>query len=41
LSVSDKELRGLVIAILGDLSEAEVTFLLNGLFKLADKTIQF
>jgi hypothetical protein len=41
LSVSDKELRGLVLAILGDLSEAEVTFLLNGLFKLADKTIQF
>jgi Ca2+-binding EF-hand superfamily protein len=41
LSVNDKELRGLVIAILGDLSEAEITFLLNGLFKLTDKTILF
>ena len=41
MSVNDKELRGLVVAILGDLSEAEITFLLNGLLKLADKTIQF
>lgn len=41
LSVNDKELRGLVLAILGDLSEAEITFLLSGLFKLTDKTIQF
>lgn len=41
LSVSDKELRGLVLAILGDLSEAEINFLLSGLFKLADKNIQF
>lgn len=41
LEVNDKELRGLVLAILGDLSEAEVTFLLNGLFKLTDRTIKF
>lgn len=41
LDVSDKELRGLVLAILGDLSEAEITFLLNGLLKLTDRTIQF
>jgi len=41
LSVNDKELRGLVLAILGDLSEAEITFLLNGLLTLADKSIQF
>ena len=34
-------MRGLVIAILGDLSEAEITFLLNGLLKLADKNIEF
>lgn len=41
LSVNDKELRGLVLAILGDLSEAEILFLLNGLLTLADKTIKF
>jgi Ca2+-binding EF-hand superfamily protein len=41
LSASDQELRGLVIAILGDLSESEITFLLNGLLKLTDKTILF
>lgn len=41
LSVNDKELRGLVLAILGDLSEAEITFLLNGLLKLTDKNIEF
>ncbi len=41
LSVNDKELRSLVVAILGDLSEAEINFLLNGLLKLSDKTIQF
>ncbi len=41
LSVSDKELRGLVIAILGDLSEAEISSLLTGLFNLTQKTIQF
>jgi hypothetical protein len=41
LSVNDHELRGLVIAILGELSENEITMLLGGLIKLADKTIQF
>jgi len=41
LSVNDKELRGLCLAILGEISETEITFLLNGLLKLADQTIQF
>lgn len=41
LSVNDKELRGLALSILGELSEAEVFFLLNGLLKLTDRTINF
>ncbi len=31
----------MIVAILGDLSEMEITFLLGGLLKLADKTIMF
>jgi len=34
LTLDDKNLRGLVTSILGELSEAEMTFVLNGLFKL-------
>lgn len=34
-------MRGLVVAILGDISDSEVSFILTGLFKLADKTIKF
>lgn len=40
LTVNDENLRGLIRYILGDLSEMEVTFILNGLFKL-DKSIEF
>lgn len=40
LTPNDENLRGLIKSILGDLSEMEITFLLNGLFKL-DKTIEF
>lgn len=41
LTVNDQNLRGLVRAILGDLSEIEITFLLNGLFKLDQGSIEF
>jgi hypothetical protein len=41
LTVNDENLRGLVKALLGDLSEVELTFLMNGLFKLDRGTIQF
>lgn len=41
LTVNDQNLRGLVRAILGELSEIEITFLLNGLFKLDQGSIQF
>jgi len=41
LSVSDENLRGLVRAILGEISEIEITFILNGLFKLEQGTIEF
>lgn len=40
LTPNDENLRGLIKSILGDISEMEITFLLNGLFKL-DKTIEF
>ena len=39
--MNDKDLRGLVVAILGDISDTEVSFILTGLFKLAEKTIKF
>lgn len=41
LTVDDKNLRGLVTAILGELSEAEINFVLTGLFRLTSKTIEF
>ncbi len=34
-------MRSLSIAILGDLSDLEIKFLLSGLFNLTDQTIQF
>lgn len=40
LTPNDENLRGLVRSILGEISEMEITFLLNGLFKL-DKSIEF
>jgi Ca2+-binding EF-hand superfamily protein len=39
--VNDENLRGLIKAIMGELSEVEVTFMLNGLFKLDQGTIEF
>lgn len=41
LTVSDQHLRGLVLSILGDLSDLEITFMLNGLFKLDHGPIRF
>ncbi len=34
LTINDQNLRGLVTSILGDLNEADITFILSGLFRL-------
>lgn len=41
LSVNDQNLRGLIKYILGSISEMEITFILNGLFKLDRESIEF
>ena len=41
LTVNDENLRGLIRYILGDISEMEITFILNGLFKLDKDSIEF
>ena len=39
ISAIDKELRALITAIIGELSETEMTFIITGLFSLDQKTI--
>jgi hypothetical protein len=41
LKVNDEELRGLILSILGDIPEIELTFLLNELYRLDYTTIEF
>lgn len=41
LPINDNTLRGLIVSILGDISEVEMSFLLNGLYTLASKNIEF
>lgn len=37
----DKEIRALIISIVGDLSEIELVFILNDLFTIENKSLEF
>jgi len=41
LSASDKDLRGLILGIIGDSSESEMNFILTDLLKTQMKFIEF
>lgn len=41
LPINDENLKGLVISILGPLSELELNFILNGLYRLQCENLEF